>query len=205
MRLFYAPDASSLAPHIVLHELQLPFTLDRVDRTTWRTRSGADFSRLNPKRYVPAVELDDGEVLTEGPAITQYLADCYAPGILAPLSGTVARARMNASLNFIGTELHKPFDLLFALALPADTRATITASLGQRLEFIDSVLAQGGPYLTGQQFSLADAYLFVVQRWAPMTGVDLASFPHLLRFVDRVASRASVKAALAAEADDAPA
>ena len=141
MKLFYAPGACSLSPHIVLRELGLPFTLEAVDLKTKKTGSGADFTAINPKGYVPALQLDDGEVLTEGPAITQYLADKHAPGKLAPASGTVERARLNGHLTFIGTELHKGFGPLFNPAITPEARAAAVANLGRKFKLIDQVLA----------------------------------------------------------------
>ena len=199
MKLFYAPGACSLSPHIVLRELGLPFTLEAVDLKTKRTASGEDFTAINPKGYVPALQLDDGEVLTEGPAITQYLADKHAPGTLAPASGTVERARVNGHLTFIGTELHKGFGPLFNPAITPEARAAAVANLGRKLKLMDQVLADGGPYLTGPDFTVADAYLFVVQSWAPMFGIDLAPFPHLVAFGQRVVARPAVQAAMDAE------
>jgi len=199
MKLFYAPGACSLSPHIVLRELGLPFTLEAVDLKTKKTGSGEDFTAINPKGYVPALQLDDGEVLTEGPAITQYLADKHAPGTLAPASGTVERARVNGHLTFIGTELHKGFGPLFNPQITPEARAAAVANLGRKLKLMDQVLADGRPHLTGPDFTVADAYLFVVQSWAPMFGIDLAPFPHLAAFGQRVAARPAVQAAMDAE------
>jgi glutathione S-transferase len=199
MRLFYSAGASSLAPHIVLRELGLPFTLERVDRATGRTASGEHYLSINPKGYVPALQLDDGQVLTEGMAITQYLADRYAPGTIAPLSGTVERAGTNACLSFIGTEMHKPFDTLFdADAAPSAIEAA-KRKLYRWFGLLDHELADGRAYLGGKDFTLPDAYLFVVQTWAPLTGLDLTSFPHLLAHGREVAVRPAVIAALQAE------
>ncbi len=199
MKLFYTPGACSLSPHIVLRELSLPFVLEAVDLKTKKTVSGADFTAINPKGYVPALQLDDGEVLTEGPAITQYLADKYAPGKLAPASGTVERARLNAHLTFIGTELHKGFGPLFNPATSPEARAAAVANLGRKFKLIDQVLTDGRAFLTGPDFTIADAYLFVIQSWAPMFGIDFAPFPHLAAFGQRVAARPAVQAALDAE------
>ena len=183
----------------MLRELGLPFTLEAVDLKTKKTASGADFTAINPKGYVPALQLDDGEVLTEGPAITQYLADKHAPGTLASASGTVERARVNGHLTFIGTELHKGFGPLFNPAITPEARAAAVANLGRKLKLIDQGLADGRPYLTGPDFTIADAYLFVVQSWAPMFGIDLTPFPHLVAFGQRVAARPAVQAAQEAE------
>ena len=199
MKLFYAPGACSLSPHIVLRELGLSFALEAVDLKTKKTESGADFTAINPKGYVPALQLDDGEVLTEGAAIVQYLADKHAPGTLAPVAGTVERARVNGHLNFISAELHKAFGPLFNPALTPEAREAAVANVGRKLNVVEEALADGRPYLTGPEFSVADAYLFVVLSWAPKLGVDLARWPHLGGFSQRVTARAAVQAAMAAE------
>lgn len=199
MKLFYTPGACSLSPHIVLRELGLPFALESVDLRTKKTESGADFTAINPKGYVPALQLDDGEVLTEGAAIVQYLADKHAPGTLAPASGTVERARMNGHLNFVSAELHKAFGPLFNPAVTQEAREAAVANIGRKLDVVEATLADGRPYLTGLDFTVADAYLFVVLSWAPKLGVDLARWPGLREFSERVSARAAVQAALAAE------
>ena len=199
MKLFYAPGACSLSPHIVLRELGLPFALEAVDLQTKRTTSGANFTDINPKGYVPALQLDDGEVLTEGAAIVQYLADKHAPGTLAPVAGTVERARVNGHLNFISAELHKAFGPLFNPALAPEAREAAIANLGRKLDVVEKVLADERPYLTGPDFTVADVYLFVVLSWAPKLGVDLAHWPHLGGFSQRVTTRAAVQEAVAAE------
>ena len=199
MKLFYAPGACSLSPHIVLRELGLPFALERVDLGTKTTGSGEDFRAVNPKGCVPALQLDDGEVLTEGAAIVQYLADSHAPGRLAPASGTVERARLDGHLVFIATELHKGFGPLFNPGIAPEARAAAVATLERKLGLVERVLAEGGPFLTGADFTVADAYLFVIQGWAPKFGIDIAAFPHLAAFARRVAERPAVQAALEAE------
>jgi len=199
VKLFYAPGACSLSPHIVLCELDLPFALEAVDLKTKKTESGADFTAINPKGYVPALQLDDGEVLTEGAAIVQYLADKHAPGMLAPLAGTVERARVNGHLNFISAELHKAFGPLFNPALAPEAREAAVANIGRKLDVVEKALADGRPYLTGPNFTVADAYLFVVLSWAPNLGVDLARWPRLGEFSKRVIARTAVQAAMAAE------
>ncbi len=199
MKLFYARGACSLSPHIVLRELGLPFALESVDLKTKRTASGADFTAINPKGYVPALQLDDGEVLTEGAAIVQYLADKHAPGTLAPLAGTVERARVNGHLNFISAELHKGFVPFFNPALTPEAREAALANLGRKLDVVEGTLTDGRAYLTGPNFTVADAYLFVVLSWAPNLGVDLGRWPHLGAFGRRASARAAVQAAMAAE------
>lgn len=199
MKLFYAAGACSLSPHIVLRELDLPFEIEAVDLRTRTTASGADFTGINPKGYVPALQLDDGEVLTEGAAIVQYLADRHAPGTLAPAAGTVERARLNGHLNFISAELHKAFAPLFNPALTPEAREAALAHLGRKLDVVDRALDDGRPYLMGPDFSVADAYLFVVLNWTSMFGVDLTRWPHLDAFARRVVARKAVQAAMAAE------
>jgi glutathione S-transferase len=199
MKLFYAPGACSLSPHIVLRELDLPFEIEAVDLKTKTTASGANFTTINPKSYVPALQLDDGEVLTEGVAIVQYLVDKHAPGTLAPASGTVERARLNGHLNFISAELHKAFSPLFNPTLASEAREAVLANLRRKLDVIDKALADGRPYLTGPDFTVADAYLFAVLSWSPKLGVDLAGWPRLVAFSQRVVARSSVQAAMGAE------
>ena len=199
MKLYYAAGACSLSPHIVLRELGLPFSLEAVDLGTKKTASGADYAAINPKGYVPALQLDDGEVLTEGAAIVQYLADKHAPGRLAPAAGTVKRARLNGHLNFISAELHKAFGPLFNPALAPEAREAALANLGRKLDVVESALADGRAHITGPDFSVADAYLFVVLSWAPNFGVDFARWPRLNEFHQRIANRAAVQAAMEAE------
>ncbi|MGV7033860.1 glutathione transferase GstA [Methylobacterium symbioticum] len=199
MKLFYAPGACSLSPHIVLRELGLPFALEAVDLKSRTTASGADFTAINPKGYVPALQLEDGEVLTEGAAIVQYLADRHAPGTLAPVAGTVERARLNGHLNFISAELHKAFGPLFNAALAPEAREAAVANLHRKLAIVGAALADGRSFLTGSDFTVADAYLFVVLSWAPHLGIDLTPWPRLGAFRQRVSTRAAVQAAMAAE------
>jgi glutathione S-transferase len=199
MKLFYAPFSCALSPHIVLRELNLPFTLERVDYATKRTETGQDFVAINPKGYIPALQFDDGTLLTEGPAITQYLVDKYAPGSLAPLPGTMERAQVNSYLTFIGTELHKPWSALFDPALKPEERAAVVAKLHRVLGLIEDVLADGRPYLTGPSFTLADIYLFVVQKWSSFTDVDLAKFRHVQVHAGRIAARSATQAAVEEE------
>lgn len=199
MKLFYTSGACSLSPHIVLRELELPFSLESVDLKTRKTASGTDFTTLNPKGYVPALQLDDGEVLTEGTAIIQYLADTHAPGKLAPAGGTVERARLNAHLNFIAAELHEAFGPLFHPAITAEAREATLSTISRKLSLMEATFADGRAYLTGPDFSIADAYLFVMLSWANHLGLDLARQPGLVAFSQRVHARPAVQAALAAE------
>jgi glutathione S-transferase len=198
MKLYYSPGACSLSPHIVARELGLDITLDRIDLKNRQTSSGADYLQVNPKGYVPALELADGVVLTEGPAIVQYLADHHGNGSLAPANGTIARARLQEMLGYISTELHKSYSPLFSPTTPESVREERKAYLQKRYRLLEQVLSSQ-PFLLGETFSVADAYLFTVTNWADPVGLDLAGFPHLQAFQQRVAARPAVRAALAAE------
>lgn len=197
MKLFFVPGACSLSPHIVLREAGLPFELERVDARTGKTASGADFKSINPKAYVPALQLDDGQVLTEGAAIVQYLADLAPEKGLAPKPGGLERARLQEWLNFIGTELHKRFSVLFRPA-PEETRAATIVRLEQWFDWLDGELATR-PHLLGEAFSVADAYLFVVLGWTGPLKISLQKWAALRAFQARIAARPAVQAALRAE------
>ncbi|OZB58887.1 MAG: glutathione transferase GstA [Lysobacterales bacterium 14-68-21] len=198
MKLYYLPGACSLSPHIVARELGLALTLDKVDGKTKLTASGENFLEVNPKGYVPAIRLDDGEVLTEGPAIVQYLADLRPESGLAPPNGTLARYRLQEILTYINSELHKTFSPLFNPATSDETRAERVEYLRRRYGYIESILARQ-PYLMGEHFSVADAYLFVVTNWSRVIKLDLSEFPALLAFQKRVAERPAVQEAMRAE------
>lgn len=198
MKLYFSPGACSLSPHIVLHELGLPFEAVQVDLKSKRLKDGADFWKINPKGYVPTLQLDDGAILTEGPAIVQYLADQKPTAGLAPANGTFARYRLQEWLNFISTELHKQFSPLFNPASSDAVKQAQQERLAER--FREIVAAMGAaPYLMGDQFTVADAYLYTVLTWAGIVGVDLAPYPALQAFMKRVEARPAVKATLAAE------
>ena len=198
MKLYYSPGACSLSPHIVARELGLDVTLDRVDLKNRQTAAGADYLRINPKGYVPALELDDGSVLTEGSAIVQYLADHPGGNALAPANGTLARARLQEMLGYISTELHKSYSPLFSPATPDSVREERKAYLHKRYGLVEQVLASQ-PFLLGEEFSVADAYLFTITNWAAGVGLDLTPFPKLQDFQQRVAQRPAVQAAMSAE------
>jgi glutathione S-transferase len=198
MKLYYKAGACSLSPRIVLHEAGLPFDSENVDLATKQTGSGADFRAVNPNGYVPALVLDSGEVLTEGPAIVQYLADQAPDKRLAPPAGSIARYQLMSLLNFISTELHKSFSPLFRPDTPEQTRQTAHDNLARRFEAVAQRL-KAGPYLMGPDFTVADAYLFTVLRWTVPMKVDLSRWPELLAYMDRVASRPAVQAALREE------
>lgn len=199
MKLYYAPGACSLSPHIALREAGLPFTLEKVDTKTKKTETGADFTAVNPRGYVPALQLDSGEVLTEGAAIVQYVADLKPEAEIAPKAGTLARARLQEELNFVATELHKGFAPLFNAAASDSAKSEAKEKLARRLGDVESKLADGRSYLLGERFSVADAYLFVVTNWANHTGVALDAWPKLGAFRQRLAERAAVKQAMQAE------
>jgi glutathione S-transferase len=198
VKLYFSPGACSLSPHIVLCELGLPHDTERVDLKTHVTESGADFYAINPKGYVPALALDDGQLLTEGPAIVQYLADRKPEAGLLPPAGTLERARVQEWLTFIGTELHKNFSALFDPQVSSDWKAAAKAKIEKRLAFVDQALS-GRDYLTGADFCVADAYLFTVLNWAFFLKMDMTSLPSVAAFHQRVAARPAVVAAMTAE------
>lgn len=197
MKLYYSPGACSLAPHIVARELGLAIDIERVDNKTKTTATGENFLQVNAKGYVPALRLDDGTVLTEGPVISQYLAD-RKPGTVAPAAGTMERYRVHELQGFINSELHKPFGPLFDANAPEAVKAYMLAVLNKRFTYLDGLLA-GRDYLTGATFTIADAYLFVVSNWAQYVNLDLSGFANLQAFLKRVGSRPAVQAALKAE------
>ncbi|AWN50328.1 glutathione transferase GstA [Methylobacterium sp. 17Sr1-1] len=203
MKLYFAPDTCSLSPHIVLQELGLPYDLVRVNNRTKRTSDGADFLSINPKGYVAALVLDGGEVLTEGPAILQYLADLEPSSGLAPPGGSLDRIRLQEWLNFITAEIHAGPSLLFDRTLPDSVQDTLKARLFRRLAIIDSRLSQH-PYLMGEGFTVADAYLFAVLGWMPAFSIVLDRWPALPSYLERVGARPSVTRALSREREIPP-
>lgn len=204
MKLYFAPMACSLAPHIALRELGLPFELVRVDNQTKRTGDGRDFLDINPKGYVAALALDNGEVLTEGPAILQYLADLRPDAGLAPENGGWPRARLQEMLNFIATELHGGSAPLFRSDLPETALQIFRDKLFRRLDWLEDRL-QNQPCLLGDRFGIADAYLYAVLGWLPRFGIDIALWPALHAYFQRIDARPSARAAHQAEAAAAPA
>jgi glutathione S-transferase len=199
MKLYYSPGACSLSPHIVLREAGLPFDLVKVERSK-KTDKGEDFWAINPKGYVPVLELDNGERLTEGPAIVQYIADQVPQKKLAPPNGTLERARLQEWLNYTTSELHKGFGLLFVPTTPEDLKPKVKEQIKNRLAYVDQSLAKSKqPYLLGDTFSVADAYLFTVSNWSGHVGVDVADLARLGEFQNRVRERPAVAAALRAE------
>ena len=198
MKLYYATGACSLSPHIVLSELGLPYELVKVELSTHLTADGQDYYAINPKGYVPALQLDDSQLLTEGPAIIQYLADQKPSAGLLPPAGTLERARVQEWLTFIGTELHRNFTPLFNPAASADWKAAGIANIERRFAFVDKAL-QGRDYLTGPNFCVADAYLFTVVNWSGFQKIDLTRWPTLAAFHQRVKARPAVQKALREE------
>jgi glutathione S-transferase len=198
MKLYYTPGACSLSPHIVLREAGLAFESEKVDLGTKKTETGKDFNTINPKSYVPALVLDDGTILTEGPAIVQYVADKAPQSKLAPANGTLERYRLQEWLNFISTELHKNFGPLFNPAFPEDAKKMLRDNIGKRFNNLRPTLEKG-PFLMGEQFTAADAYLFTVLSWTRFTKVDLTPYPWMQAYQERVAARPQVQAALKAE------
>lgn len=198
MKLYYAPGACSLAPHIALCETGAPHTLVKVDLQAGKTEDGRDYRQINPKGYVPALELDDGERLTEVGVLLQYVADRKPAAGLAPQNGTMERYRLQEWLNFIATEIHKGYGVLWNPQSSDAEKERARARLATRFDWIVGTLA-GKDFLTGGSFTIADAYLFTVLNWSQWTGVDLARWPALTQFVARVAARPKVQEALKAE------
>ncbi len=198
MKLYYSPGACSLAPHIVLRELGLPFELVKVDTRSHKTEHGDDFYAINPKGQVPTLALPNGEVLTEGPIIAQWIGDQATPNHLVPALGSLARYRLQEWQNYITSELHKSFTPLFAGDFDATTKATMRAVLRKKFEWVN-VQLQNRSFLLGEHFSAADAYLFVVSQWANYVDLDLSGLANLSAFLQRVAARPAVRAALKAE------
>ena len=198
MKLYFSPGACSLAPHIVLREAGLPVTLVKVDLATHRTADGADFHATAPKGQVPLLELPDGTHLSEGPVIAQYVADTAGTRTLMPAAGSAGRYRVMEWQNFITSELHKGFAPLFDAEVNAEAKQRLSTVLMKKLRWVDAQLA-GRRFLTGDDFTAADAYLFVVTGWAPHVGLDLSGLAQLQRFRAAVAERPAVREAMRAE------
>ena len=198
MKLYYAPGACSLSPHIVSREAGIPVELQKVSTKDKTMDGGGDYWQVNGKGYVPALKLDDGEILTEGPAIVQYLADKKPESGLAPKNGTTERYRLQEWLNFLTAEIHKSFSPLFRPTTPEEYKTISKENLGKRFDWLDKQLA-GKDYLMGKTFTVADAYLFVLLGWTKPTGIDLARWPNLAAYHARVAARPKVKEAMVAE------
>jgi len=199
MKLYFSPGACSLSPHIALLEAGLPFELAQVDLKAKTTKAGGDFRSVNPKGQVPTLELDDGEVLTEGSAIVQYIADRKPETKLAPAAGTMERYRLQEWLNYVSTEMHKGFSPLFNPNAPDQWKQVVKDMLALRFDFLSKKL-EGKPYLMGGTFTVADAYLFTILSWGKYFNIDMAKWPTLASYMERVAARPAVKATLEAEA-----
>lgn len=198
MKLYYSPGACSLSPHIVLREAGLAFDLEKTSTKDKTTASGADYWKINTKGYVPALQLDSGEILTEGPAIVQYIADQKPESGLAPRAGSMERYRLQEWLNFITSEMHKGIGGMFNPAMPAEFKAVVIGNVEKRLAWIDGQL-KGKDYLMGAQFTVADAYLFTVLRWTGFMKISLEQFPEIKAYMARVEARPRVQEALVAE------
>jgi glutathione S-transferase len=198
MKLYYAPGACSLAPHIVLRELGLPHTAVEVNLKEGKAEDGNDYRRINPKGYLPTLVLHDGERLTEVAVLLQYLADRVPSAGLAPASGTMERYRLQEWLNFISAEIHKAYGPLWAATTPEQEKQRARARLAGRFDWLAEQLAVN-PYLMGERFTVADAYLFTVLSWGQWTGIDIAKWPELQAYAARIAARPAVRAAMRAE------
>ncbi len=198
MKLYYSPGTCALSPHIVLHESGLAFTPVLASTKTHKLADGTDYYTINPKGYVPLLELDDGQRLAEGPAIVQYIADKAPAKKLAPPAGTLERYRLMEWLTFIGTELHMKYSPLFNPAMPEEAKAIFRAKILDRQKWVDSQL-EGRSYLMGDSFSVADAYLFTVTRWSAFVGVDITGLKNVSAFLERMRARPAVQAAMATE------
>jgi glutathione S-transferase len=198
MKLYYSPGACSLSPHIALQEAGLPFEAIAAPTKTHKLADGTDYYSINPLGYVPLLVLDDGRQLREGPAIVQYIADQAPEKHLAPPAGSFEHYKLQEWLTFIGTELHKGFSPLFMPGMPEEVKTAARTRLGARLQWVEGELAKG-PYLMGDQFTVADAYLFTVVGWSRLVGVDISALTRLGEFMARMRARPAVQAALRAE------
>lgn len=199
MKLYYKPGACSLASHIALLDVGAKFELVEVDTELGRTKSGVDYTNINPKGYVPALELDNGDVLTEGASILQYIADQHPERSLAPKTGTIARARLHEHLNYTSSELHKAFGPFFSSIATEEDKLKATTNVTHKFDYLEEVLSDQRRYLLGEEFSVADTYMFVVSNWANYVGIDLKKWPNVAIYVENIANRPAAKAAMTAE------
>jgi len=200
VKLYFSSGTCSLVPHIVLREAKVPIELVRVDLRTHQTEHGVDYYGINPKGSVPALELDNGERITEVPVIAQYVADTAHNVDLMPAAGTITRYRVMEWLNYISSELHKAYSPLFNASFDEAARALYRTALRKKYEYINKEL-EGREYLTGKPFTAADAYLFTVTRWAKHAQVDMSGFDNVKAFMDRVNQRPTVREAITAESN----
>ena len=198
MNLLFSPGACSLASHITAREAQIPINIERVDLATKKTATGRDFLKINPKGYVPALELDDGSVITEAAAVLQYVADQSRGAQLAPPSGTLDRVRVQEWLNWTASELHKSFAPLFDPKLSDERKQEARTEVVRWLDFLE-VSLESREFLVGKSFSVADAYCYVVLNWTRFTGIALQGHPRVAAYLARIAERPAVKEAFAAE------
>ena len=198
LKLYYCAGTCSLSPHIVLRETGTPFKLIKADIRAKKVEDGSDFFAVNPNGYVPALQLEDGSVLTEGPAIVQYIADKAGATALAPANGSIDRYKLQQWLNFVSSEMHKGFSPLFNAQLGDEAKQVFRDRLNTRLKTLETHLATHD-YLTGKTFSVADAYLFTVLNWSQMMHVDLTPFPHVEAYRARILARPAVQEAMKAE------
>ena len=200
MKLYYKPGACSLASHIVLNKLQLPFSLERTDTASGVTEHGQHYANINPKGYVPALEVEPGLVITENTAILEYLSDIKPEAKLAPAQGTLERVRLREWLSFLSSELHKCFSPFFSgKTLEGEVRQAVEQKLASRIDYLQQHLAHSSPYLLGEQMSVADIYAFVILSWARYIGFSLERWPNVVAFCQSFSSDPSVTKALIAE------
>jgi len=198
MKLYFSPGACSLSPHIALREAGADFELEQVDLRSKQTKSGGDFRKVNPKGMVPVLILDGGDTLTEGPAIVQYIADQNPASAIAPPPGSIARYHLMEWLNFVTSELHKNYTPLFKPTTPDDYKTMARDTLAERYSFLNEKLA-GRQYLMGDRFTVADGYAFTVTNWARIVKLDLAPWPNVQAFMERMRARPKVHEAMKAE------
>jgi len=198
LKLYYVPGTCALCPHIVLHESGIRFSTEKVNRDDKKTENGEDYNAINPKGYVPALVMNNGQLLTEVAVIVQYIADLAPKTKLAPLAGTIERYRLQEWLNFISSEIHKGYSPLFNPKLAEETKTVFKERLALRLNIAANAL-EGKDFLMGKAFTVADAYLFTVLRWSPRFSFDLAPWPVLMDYMERIAARPAVKTAMAEE------
>ena len=199
MKLYYLPGACSLASHIMLHEVGAQFDIESVDTKEGRTETGRAYREVSPNGYVPALEIETGEYLTEGVAVLQHIADTHPDRAFSPKQGSVARARLQQFLNFAAAELHKSWGPLFTDGTSDAEQAAAKKKVATKFDYLESVLSDGRDYLVENRFSVADAYTFVLVNWANFKEIDLANWPNLAKFVERVQARPATLAAMKAE------
>ncbi|ABG30789.1 glutathione transferase GstA [Roseobacter denitrificans] len=199
MKLYYKSGACSLASHLMLTEVGIPFEIEAVDTAAGRTESGKNYRDINANGYVPTLELDSGERISEGAAVLQYIADSNPARAYAPAPGTVERARVQQFVNYAATELHKSWAPVFSDSSTESEKAAAMAKVKSKFDYLETVFADGRAYLVGNTFSVADAYTFILVFWANFKDIDLSGWPNLSAFVDRIAARPATKSVFAAE------